>query len=238
MKRLAAIQSSYVPWKGYFDVIGSVDEFVLYDDVQYSKNTWRNRNRVKARGGTVWLTIPVVTAGRFGQLVQDVEIADARWAEKHWKTLETCYSRASFWQPVEGEVRVLYEQAASEPGLSGVNEIFLRGLCKLLGIGTGIRRASEFDLPDGRNERLIALCRQAGATEYLSGPAARKYLDEQRFERNGIRVRWMDYRGYPEYRQLFTPPFIHEVSILDLLFNEGPSEAPRYLLCGAAAEVS
>jgi hypothetical protein len=230
MRRVAAIQSSYVPWKGYFDVVGLVDTFVLYDDVQFTKNDWRNRNRIKTRQGTAWLTIPVQTTGRFGQLIQEVEIGDPRWAEKHWKSLQANYARAQAWESVAPAVQALYAEAADERLLSRVNEIFIRGLCGLIGLETCIRRAAEFDLPDDRNDRLIALCRQVGASEYLSGPAAKGYLDCGLFARQGISVRWMSYDGYPEYRQLFRPPFVHEVSILDLLFAEGAPGARDFLL--------
>jgi molybdopterin/thiamine biosynthesis adenylyltransferase len=127
-------------------------------------------------------------------------------------------------------VQALYAEAADERLLSRVNEIFIRGLCGLIGLETCIRRAAEFDLPDDRNDRLIALCRQVGASEYLSGPAAKGYLDCGLFARQGISVRWMSYDGYPEYRQLFRPPFVHEVSILDLLFAEGAPGARDFLL--------
>jgi hypothetical protein len=236
MRRVAAIQSSYVPWKGYFDIIGSVDDFVLYDDVQFAKNDWRNRNRVKTRQGAAWMTIPVRTTGRFGHLIQEVEIGDPRWSEKHWKTLQANYTRAHSWPSVAPAVSALYEEANDEQLLSRVNEVFIRGLCDLLGINTCIRRAAEFELPADRNDRLIALCGQVGASEYLSGPSAKAYLDCDRFERHGIAVRWLSYEGYSEYRQLFCPPFIHEVSVLDLLFAEGVPGARDYLLSSKCRE--
>ena len=230
MKRVAILQSSYVPWKGYFDIIGSVDEFILYDDAQYSKNGWRNRNRIKTREGTAWLTIPVLGTGRFGQLIREVEIGDPRWAEKHWKSIQSHYARAARFPELAPVFEKLYERAAAETLLSGVNELFLREICGLLGIGTRISRSMDYRLEGDRVERLVGLCEQTGAGEYLSGPAARDYLDESRFAEKGMSVRWMDYSGYPEYRQLFSPPFVHEVSILDLLLNEGPEEARSYLL--------
>ena len=229
MKRVAILQSSYVPWKGYFDIIGSVDEFILYDDVQYSKNGWRNRNRIKTREGTAWLTIPVLGTGRFGQLIREVEIGDPRWAEKHWKSIQAHYARADRFPELAPVFEKLYERAAAETLLSRVNEIFLREICGLLGIGTLITRSTDYRLEGDRVERLVGLCEQAGAGEYLSGPVARDYLDERLFAEKGMKVRWMDYSGYPEYRQLFSPPFVHEVSILDLLLNEGPERARDYL---------
>ena len=229
MKSIAILQSSYIPWKGYFDILGSVDEFILYDDVSYSKNDWRNRNRIKTRNGLAWLTIPVLATGRFGQSIQEVEIGDPRWATKHWKSIQTHYARARCFQELAPVLRELYERAAGERLLSRVNEIFLQALCELLKIETRITRSSDYELHGGRTERLVHLCRQAGAQEYLSGPTAKTYLDPEEFAAQGIAVRWMDYSGYPEHGQLFCPPFIHEVSILDLLLNEGAAGAKRYL---------
>jgi hypothetical protein len=230
MKSVAILQSCYIPWKGYFDIIGRVDEFILYEDASYSKNDWRNRNRIKTRSGPVWLTIPVLATGRFGQAIREVEIGDHRWAIKHWKSIQTHYARARYFRELAPALQGLYARAAGEKLLSRVNEIFLRALCNLLEIDTRITRSSDYDVRGERTERLVQICEQAGAEEYLSGPAARAYLDTQAFAARGIAVRWMDYSGYPEYHQLFCPPFVHEVSILDLLLNEGAAGARRCML--------
>lgn len=229
MKRAAILQSSYIPWKGYFDIIRRVDEFILYDDVSYSKNDWRNRNRIKTRTGPLWLTIPVLATGRFGQKIRDVEIGDRRWAAKHWKSIQTHYARARCFGEVAPVLRDLYERAEGEVSLSRVNEMFLEGLCGLLGIGTRITRSEDYELRGDRTERLVWLCEQAGASEYLSGPAAKSYLEEEKFAARGLAVSWMDYGGYPEYGQLFCPPFVHEVSVIDLLLNEGIEGARLHL---------
>jgi hypothetical protein len=225
-RRVAILQSNYVPWKGYFDLIGSVDEFVLYDDVQYTKNDWRNRNRIKTAQGVQWLTIPVRIGGRFGQRVRDAEIAETGWGRKHWRTLSQSYARAPHFERAREAFEDLYMNT-SETSLSLVNRQLLERACTLLDIQTRISWSHEYSTSEGRIERLVDLCRQLGADEYLTGPAARSYLDVEAFEREGIRVIWMDYANYPEYPQLF-PPFVHEVSILDLLFNAGP-DATRYL---------
>jgi len=225
-RRVAILQSNYIPWKGYFDLIGSVDEFVLYDDVQYTKNDWRNRNRIKTPQGVQWLTIPVRIGGRFGQRVVDAEIADAGWGRRHWRTITQNYSRAPHFALVREAFEPLY-LGSTDSSLSRVNRALLERACELLGIRTRISWSHEYRTVEGRVERLVDLCRQLHADEYLSGPAARSYLDPALFEREGIRVVWMDYSGYPEYPQLH-PPFVHEVSILDLLCNTGP-EATRYL---------
>jgi len=230
MKRVAILQSSYIPWKGYFDIIAGVDEFILYDDAQYTKNDWRNRNLIKTSTGTAWLTIPVLFKGKFGQKICEAEIGDPRWAARHWKSLQTFYARADCFAAVAPTIRSLYEHAAAERSLSNVNRLFLCTVCDLLGIATRITRSADYQIFGNRTERLVHLCEQAGATEYLTGPSARVYLEEEKFAARGIAIRWMGYAGYPEYPQLHNPPFIHEVSILDLLFNVGAGKAARYML--------
>jgi WbqC-like protein family len=229
-KRVAILQSSYIPWKGYFDIIASVDEFILYDTASYSKGDWRNRNRIKTHTGLTWLTIPIRTSGRFGQPIQDVEVHDARWASTHWKSIETNYGPAPYFDRVAPMLRDTYARAAAETHLSRISEIFLEAICALLGIRTRITHSSDYELRGDRTARLVHLCEQSGGTEYLSGPAAKAYLEVGMFADRGIAVRWMNYAGYPEYGQLHCPPFVHEVSILDLLLTEGPAGARRFML--------
>jgi hypothetical protein len=238
MKRVAILQSSYVPWKGYFDLIAGVDEFILYDDAQYTKNDWRNRNRIRSQAGTIWLTIPVLFKGRFGQTIRETQIGDPRWATRHWKSLQSCYARAEFFPTVAPSLKSLYEQAASERSLSSVNELFLRALCGMLGVSTRITRSSDYALAGDRTQRLVHLCEQTGAGEYLTGPSARAYLDERQFAAKGIDVLWMSYAGYPEYRQVHGLPFDHQVSILDLLFSVGASDATRHMLARGAGKAA
>lgn len=227
-KRVAIVQSNYIPWKGYFDLIARADEFVLYDDVQYTRRDWRNRNRVKSRDGIRWLTIPVGVKGRYDQRIRDVVVSDSGWADMHWRILTQDYARAACFREVAPLLEQLYDAAARIQHLSGINEMFIRGVCDFLGIRTPLRQSSEFALADGRSERLLDLCRQLHATTYVSGPSARRYLDEDLFRLAGVHVEWMDYAGYPEYPQLH-PPFEHHVSILDLLFNVG-ERARAYML--------
>ncbi|MFN4219965.1 MAG: WbqC family protein [bacterium] len=221
MKKIAIIQSNYIPWKGYFDVINMVDEFVILDDVQYTKRDWRNRNIIKAPNGLIWLTIPVEVKGKYFQKIKEVIIADNKWNKKHWLTLLHSYSKAKYFKEYKEFFEELYLNC-KEKFLSEVNYKFITSINKLLGIKTKIRWSSEFYLAEGKNERLIQICKQAGASVYLTGPFAKNYLNENLFKENGIQVEWMDYNGYPEYNQLY-PPFEHKVSIIDLIFNEGPN---------------
>lgn len=224
---VAIVQSNYIPWKGYFDLIRRVDHFVLYDDAQYTTRDWRNRNRIKTKDGLLWLSIPVEGQGKRMQRIRDARIADPDWHRRHWKTIAAAYARAAH----IGIYRERLEEAfarATSPWLSEVNRHFLEAICGWLGIRTRLSWSSDFELVDGKSERLAAICRQAGATTYLSGPSARDYLETSAFDRFGIQVRFMDYTGYREYPQVH-PPFEHAVSIVDLLLNAGP-EAPQFLL--------
>ncbi len=224
-KKAAIVQSNYIPWKGYFDLIASVDEFILFDDMQYTKRDWRNRNKIKTPRGPAWLTIPVESKGKYLQKIRDTKVADPEWGKKHWRRIGDNYAKARFFKDYEEALAPLFFTGADY--LSEINRAFIATLCALLGIRTRITDAGDYPPFEGKSARLAELCLRAGADEYLSGPSARDYLDESVFSERGIRVSYIDYSGYPEYRQLF-PPFDHRVSVLDLLFNEGP-EARRFM---------
>jgi len=222
-KRVAILQSSYIPWKGYFDLMRQVDEFILYDDAQYTRRDWRSRNQIKTKDGLLWLTIPVDVKGKFTQAIKDVCVNDRSWNDRHFKTIAAAYARAPHFREYRDTLEELYRGATSAR-LSDINRRFIEGLAKMLGIHTKLSWSMDYELPDGRVERLVALCRQAGATSYLSGPAAREYIgkDARLFADAGIEVSYIDYSGYPEYPQLY-PPFVHQVSVIDLIVHMGPS---------------
>ena len=219
-KRVAIVQSSYIPWKGYFDLIRAADEFILLDDVQFTKRDWRSRNRIKTKDGLLWLSIPVHTKGRYEQRILDTTISDPSWARTHWQTIRSAYGRAPYFDEYAPVFEPLYRTPLSDR-LSLVNHSLIVAACSALGITTPLSWSEAYHPRDGRNERLIDLCVKSGATEYLSGPAARGYLDERAFNDAGIAVQFADYDGYPEYPQLHGP-FEHAVSVLDLLFCTGP----------------
>jgi hypothetical protein len=219
-RRVAISQSNYIPWKGYFDLIRSVDLFLIYDEVQYTRRDWRNRNRIKTAAGPRWLSVPLHVKGRYHARIDEMEISDPAWARAHWDTLRNAYRHAPEFARLEPQVRDWYRTVDGMTRLTDVNLALLRAVLDELGIGTPIRRSTDVaaDRPEDPTLRLVSLCAAAGATEYVSGPAARAYLDERAFEREGIRVRWADYSGYPAYPQVH-PPFVHDVTILDLLFH-------------------
>src|SRR5262245_47788852 len=171
-KRIAVVQSSYIPWKGYFDLIRASDEFILLDDVQFTRRDWRSRNRIKTQHGPAWLTIPVRNKGLYRQLIADTCVSDPRWGTSHWAALCTNYARAPFFQAYADVVASLYAPRPGEERLSDVNYRFITTLCGLLGITTPIKWSTDYDAPGGKNERLLELCLKAGASDYLSGPTA------------------------------------------------------------------
>jgi len=220
MKRLAISQSNYIPWKGYFDLINTVDEFILYDDMQYTRRDWRNRNKIKTKDGTKWLTIPVEVKGKYFQKINETKISDPGWGQDHWNTIYHNYSKAPFFNEYKDILQPVFLNTKEEY-LSKVNYIFLEAICGILGIKTKLSWSSEFELLEDRNERLLDICKRRNATDYYTGPSSKSYMDEALFAGEGITVHYFDNSGYPEYRQLHGE-FDHAVSILDLLFNEGP----------------
>lgn len=222
--KVAVIQSNYIPWRGYFDVIHDVDLFVFYDDVQYTVNDWRNRNKVKTANGVAWLTIPVGNQNE--RRICDVEIRDRAWARKHWATIEQSYRRAPGFTAYGDFFQDVY--ARPWESLSRLNQTLIGRIASdLLGIRTPLRDSREFNLEGARGDRLLSLLLQTGATDYVSGPAAKDYLDVQAYADAGIRVHWKDYGSYPEYPQLHGP-FAPGLSVVDLLLNCA-DRAPHYI---------
>jgi hypothetical protein len=226
-KRIAIVQSSYLPWKGYFDLIRSVDEFVLYDDMQFTRRDWRSRNRVKTQNGLHWLSVPVDAKGKFDQKIKDTHVQDPSWASKHWQTLRHAYGKAPYFRDYQARVESAFADLANEPMLSRINARLIGMVCEFLEITTPITWSMDYAQREGKSERLLSICQAAGASHYLSGPAARDYMDVELFERNGVSVAFADYSDYPVYPQMHGP-FEHAVTALDLVFSVGP-DARQYM---------
>jgi hypothetical protein len=223
--KVAILQSSYIPWKGYFDLIHDVDRFVFYDDVQYTRRDWRSRNRLKSVQGSAWLSVP--TFGDRSQLICEVRFADPGWQDTHWKTITHCYGRARHFKRYRDFVADIYLGRRWET-LSEFNQESTRRVGReVLGIETEFQDSRAYGAEGAKRNRIMDLVRKTGATTYISGPAARDYLDEAEFRAIGVELVWKDYSGYPEYPQL-SAPFEHAVSILDVVFNVGP-DAPWYI---------
>ena len=222
--KAAVIQSNYIPWRGYFDIMRDADVFVFYDDVQYTVNDWRNRNRIKTANGVVWLTIP--TGNQNDRRICDVTIRDQSWARKHWMTIEQSYRRAPGFAQYADFFRSFYERPWES--LSVLNQTMIRAIATdLLGIRTQFLDSRDYDLSGKGSERLLMLLQRLGVTDYVSGPSAQAYLDADAYARSGVRVHWKDYGHYPDYPQLHGA-FAPSLSIVDLLMNCG-DDAAHYI---------
>ena len=223
------LQPSYIPWRGYFHLIQRADVFVFYDDVQYDKHGWRNRNRIKTANGVHWLTIPVRSGGCVteGREIKAIEIDWHRdWASKHWTTLTQAYSRRAPYFARYAPLLEAFYGRRQELLADFVIDLTV-ALARELGLEhTRFVRSSELGVKGGRVERLIGILNQVGARRYLSGPSAEAYIDPTLFEAAGIRLEYASY-DYPPYEQLHGP-YDPQVSILDLLFMRGP-EAPKLI---------
>ncbi len=225
MTRVAIVQPNYLPWKGYFDLIHDVDVFLHYDDVQYTVRDWRNRNRIKTAQRSAWLTIPV-GADR-NRLIRDVEVPGFAWQASHWESMRHAYAKAPYFQMFRDYFEWFF-LGNTWTNLSELNRHLVEHIAReWLGVKTSFGLASDFGVTSAKQERIVDLLRATNADLYVSGPSARAYLDESKFREEGIELVWKDYTGYPEYPQ-FHPPFEHEVSIVDLLFQTGDN-APWYI---------
>lgn len=224
MKKVAILQSNYIPWKGYFDLISYVDEFIIYDEMQFTKNDWRNRNKVKTPQGVNWLTIPVGSDNN--RKIRDVKFTNNDWRLKHCKTLEANYRKSPFFEEIFTFIKpiLLNENLNS---LTELNVSLIKNICNYLGILTRITYCWDYGLIEGKTERLIDLCEKSEASVYVSGPAAQDYIDQTLFNESKIQLKWFEYPNYSEYPQLWGE-FEHNVSILDLMFNCG-KESYKYM---------
>ena len=226
---VAVVQSSYIPWRGYFGLIAASETFVFLDSVQFTRRDWRSRNRIKTAQGPHWLTIPVQSKGAYHAAIDEIEVADWGWVDKHLAAIRGAYARAPFFAAVFPSLEAAYEALRSETQLSDINIGLTTALCGMLDIRTRLVRDAEL-LPREAlvafdpTERLVRLCAAARASRYLSGPAARSYLDEGAFSAEGMSVAWADYAGMGPYPQLWGA-FDPQVSVIDSLLNLGPAAA-------------
>ncbi|MCJ7583259.1 MAG: WbqC family protein [Anaerolineales bacterium] len=222
------LQPSYIPWRGYFDQINKADVFVFYDDVQYDKRGWRNRNQIKTRCGKQWLTIPVFSRGAQTEQIpiNQVRIVwDKAWNQDHRKALQHSYSKSPHFHRYDPLLEQFYTRR--DDFLADFTIDFTVALARELGIShTRFLRSSELDVEGRETDRLIAILKKLGADHYLSGPSAQEYIEEDKFSEAGVGLEFMLY-DYPEYPQLY-PPYDPHVSILDLLFMTGP-DARKYI---------
>ncbi len=218
--RIAVLQPGYLPWLGFFDQELSVDLFVLYDDVQYDRRRWRNRNRLKTPTGPGWLTVPVEQKGKYDQIIRDVKIDNTRpWRKKHLGAVATYYRKAPYFEKLFPQLEEIISKDWEY--LWELDLALIEWLNRVIEIGTPVRMASELGVPGLKSERLLNICRKLGADQYYTGAAARHYLDLRQFEDAGIEVYFQEYE-HPVYPQLYGP-FVSHLSVLDLLMVAGPA---------------
>jgi len=224
----AILQSNYIPWKGYFDLIHDADIFIFYDEVQYTKNDWRNRNVICPKNGPHWLTIPI-SKDAVKLKISEVSLTDNRWQKKHYTSLCESYGKAPFF----GDLMALLGEVYLDQqwnSLSQLNRFIIERISSMLGCETRFIDSASLHLENGRIDRLISILEQLDADSYISGPSAHSYLggSEHLFADHGIRLSYKDYSGYPAYRQM-TQQFEPTVSVLDLIANVGIAAAPWYV---------
>ena len=229
MKKVAVLQSNYIPWKGYFDIINDVDTFVFYDEVQYTKNDWRNRNQIKTANGLKWLTLPC--GYDLTRKIYEVEIKnEIRWAKDHYNLMCQNYRKSPFFDRYKDFLSHVYLEKTWKY-LYELNRYIITTISQdFLGIKTTFVDSREFETSGQKHEKLLNLVKanlgESGGI-YVSGPAAKDYIAEKDYTDAGIEIVWKDYSGYPEYPQPHGD-FCHSVSVFDLLFNTG-EEAPHYI---------
>jgi len=224
VSRVVILQSNYMPWRGYFDLINDCDLFIFYDCVQYTRQDWRNRNLIKTAQGLKWLSVPVGTS--VDRLLRDVAISDDAWRAAHLKTIEHAHSKCAAYSDYIDFFRDIYSQPWRN--LSELNRTVITRIANdLLGCTTTFMRSADLGVEGTRTDALVNLLEKVGASSYISGPAAKSYLEVEKLNAAGIEVQWKDYSGYPDYPQRHGP-FEPQVSIIDLLLNTG-ADAAQYI---------
>jgi len=222
--KVAIIQSNYLPWKGYFDIIHDVDVFVFLEDVQYTKNDWRNRNKIKTPTGVQWLTVPMLKG--IHQKIFKAKIDNfQQWKIKHKKSIECNYAASLYYDDYKDDIFKIYTKKFNT--ISELNMYTIKKICKMLNIKTRFVNSRDLHTTEKKDKKVIEICQQVNADYYLSGPAAKDYIHNDNFINNGIELVYKDYSGYPKYQQLWGD-FSHYVSIIDVIFNCG-KDVPFYI---------
>ena len=222
--KAAIIQSSYIPWRGYFDIINEVDIFVFLEDVKYTKRDWRNRNKVKTPNGTKWFSVPVIKG--HNQNIFEARIDNSqKWKAEHQKTIHHSYSSSKFYNDYKDIILGIYDKEYET--ISDLNISIVKLISTLLGIKTNFVNSKDLGTTGVKDDKLIAICKKIGATCYLSGPSAKDYIRQEKFVDAGIDLEFKNYSNYPKYNQSWGE-FDPSVSVIDLIFNMG-KDAPHYI---------
>jgi len=220
MNKIIITQSNYIPWKGYFSAMREATHLVLYDDMQYTKRDWRNRNMLITPNGPKWLSIPIDVKGKYHQKINEAQVNDINWGHNHWNFIKNNYIKSPYFKEYQHHFIDLYLNPTSSY-LSDINLDFIKKIITLLEIDIKVIPSKEFNLKGDKTEKLVNVCKELNAGKYYTGPAAKNYIDESLFTNNNIEIEYYNFSGYPEYKQQWEG-FSHAVSILDMFFNLGP----------------
>jgi hypothetical protein len=225
--KIIITQSNYIPWKGYFTTMKYATHIVLYDDAQYTKRDWRNRNKIITQKGPTWLTIPIDVKGKFNQKVNEAKVKNNQWPIDHWNKIRENYKKAPHFKQYSKHFEDIYlKELPKYEYLSDINRFMLVTCVDLLGIDIEILDSREFDIRGGKTGKLINICKDLEAGEYFTGPAAKGYMEENLFDENNIKLTYYDLENFPEYNQSWDG-FSHYISVLDMFFNLG-DETSKY----------
>lgn len=220
-RTIVILQSNYLPWKGYFDLMNSADVFIIYDEVQFTRRDWRNRNKIILDGKPHWLTIPVESKGEYEIPIKEVKVSDHRWAKKHWASICHAYGKAEYFGSYEAKLAKAYEEAGELTYLSDINKLFLSVLSGFFEIDVTLEYSHKIpSISTNPTQRLVEMCKAFNAERYISGPSAKNYIEQRQFDDADIKLHYADYTEYPRYVQL-SQEFEHGVSALDLLMHTG-----------------
>ena len=228
MSKIIITQSNYIPWKGYFTTMRKATHIILYDDAQYTRRDWRNRNKIVTPSGPTWLSIPIDVKGKYLQKINEAKVKNNDWCLDHWNKIVQNYKNAPCFKEYSQYFEDLYLEKFTELDyLSDVNRVMLLRCIELLGIEIEVLDSREFSIRGGKTGKLINICKDLEANEYFTGPAAKGYMEEQMFPENGIKLTYYDLDGFPEYKQMWEG-CDHHVSILDMFFNLGSDTAKHF----------
>jgi len=226
--KIIITQSNYIPWKGYFTTMKKATHIVLYDNAQYTRRDWRNRNKIVTPTGPAWLSIPIDVKGKYHQKINEAKVKDREWYLEHWNKISQNYKKAPFFAQYSEIFEDLYlNELREREYLSDINRILLQKCIDLLGINITVLDSRDFEIRGGKTGKLINICQDLQADEYFTGPAAKGYMEEELFEQNNIKLTYYDLEGFPEYKQLWDG-FDHYVSILDMFFNLGDKTVDHF----------
>ena len=218
--KIVITQSNYIPWKGYFDLINYADKFIFFDEVQYTRRNWRNRNLLNDGKNKKWITLPVNNKGNYNEKISNIVVKDENWVNHHLKIFKHYYSKSEFFNEAYEFLQEVYSKIDSN-NLSLINIHIIKSISKYLNLNCKFENSKTINQnKEDASERLVEICKSQKSTIYVTGPSARNYLNEKIFLNNDIKIEWFDYGETKNYKQQ-SASFIKNLSIVDCIMNCG-----------------